>query len=565
VRILILQLTRMGDMIQTTPLVRGLKKKYPNAHITAMLRPMSVPIAERVPEIDDVIVYEEDDIFHDLQSGDSDRLLRAYITTETYINDLRKRQFDVAYNCTHSTISGMLLRIVEMPRVFGADFNDEWRFVLRGPWTNYFFTSAMTREYNALNLCDVFQRIEPDPAPRQDLALEVTAADRAAAQAILDKADVGPDDKIICFQIGASDDNKRWAEANYAALAKRIVEKYNARIFLVGVKDEGRYGERFETLAPGLATHLFGKTSIGELAGLLERSDLLVTNDTGTMHVAATVKCPITLVSVGYVQFRETGPYLPDCVAIEKRRVELKRSGWSSAATPIEEQPSPHHVFQAVEATLAARAGRSAPSIPDTPDWKHIYMYRSEFAPDGCLEWYPLVKRPPSRIALVRLAYRAMWLDYLDEDREYDNQEQFRKMLAHHQVDPDAAQNDLRKLITDFAGIRDQARHGVAATEQLLQSLTETRDLATAQKLAADLTQLDEAIRVYGELHRDVKPLVTIARFGRDNLEGLDPVVLAQSTLAIYQAMEAEAAGMEQKLLLLTEVVAPPVRSPAHG
>ena len=109
-RILVAQMTRMGDMLQNSPLTRALRLRYPNAHITAMVRPMARGIAERNPDIDEIIVYEEDAMFLDLRSRDSERLLRAYRTAEALVNDLNARKFDVIYNCTHSIASAMLMK-----------------------------------------------------------------------------------------------------------------------------------------------------------------------------------------------------------------------------------------------------------------------------------------------------------------------------------------------------------------------------------------------------------------------------------------------------------------------
>ncbi len=60
-RILVMQTTRMGDVLQTTPLVRALRCKYPDAHIAYMVRNMGKAIAQRNPDVNEVLVHEEDD------------------------------------------------------------------------------------------------------------------------------------------------------------------------------------------------------------------------------------------------------------------------------------------------------------------------------------------------------------------------------------------------------------------------------------------------------------------------------------------------------------------------
>ncbi|HEO69755.1 MAG TPA: hypothetical protein ENN80_00710, partial [Candidatus Hydrogenedentes bacterium] len=150
-RVLVLQTTRMGDVLQTSPLIRGIRRNDPDAHIAVVVRRMGKAIVERNPDVDEVIVHDEDELFLDLRAQDSDRLLRAYETADRYVQLLRSKHFDCAYNCTHSLASAMLLKLAEIPEVVGAHLSEDWQYVLRGRWVSYFFTSVFHREYNDLN------------------------------------------------------------------------------------------------------------------------------------------------------------------------------------------------------------------------------------------------------------------------------------------------------------------------------------------------------------------------------------------------------------------------------
>ena len=252
-RILVTQMTRMGDMLQTSPLIRALKRRHPDATIAVMVRPMGKPTAERNPDIDEIFIYDEDAMFLDLRSHDSLRLLAAYKNADAIISWIRESRFDVVYNCTHSVASAMLLRIAEAPEVVGAHATEDWRFVLRGKWANYFFASVYHRDYNDLNLCDITGRFPEDTEPCRELVFEVEDEDRASVSALLAAGGVREDESVVCLQLGASDEEKRWAVSHFAGLAKRIVDQYGAKVFLVGTSDEAPLGKTFESLAPGLA------------------------------------------------------------------------------------------------------------------------------------------------------------------------------------------------------------------------------------------------------------------------------------------------------------------------
>ena len=108
-RILVNQTTRMGDMLQTSPLIQEIRDKWPEAHIAAMVRGMGKIIGERHPAVDEVIVYNEDDMFLDMRSRDSERYLAAYKSADTRIQALKDARYDIAFNVTHSIASAMLL------------------------------------------------------------------------------------------------------------------------------------------------------------------------------------------------------------------------------------------------------------------------------------------------------------------------------------------------------------------------------------------------------------------------------------------------------------------------
>jgi ADP-heptose:LPS heptosyltransferase len=555
-RILVAQMTRMGDVLQTSTLVRGLRIRHPDAHITAMVRRLGKTIAERNPDINDVIVYDEDAMYLDLRSDDSDRLLRAYEQAVAYVETIRDGNFDVIHNCTHSLASAMLFKLAGASDVVGAHLSDDWQFVIRGRGPNYFFTSVLHREYNDLNLCDLFRHFIKDAPPCRQLVFEVHDEDREAARSILAEHGIGPDDFVACLQLGASDDYKRWPESHFAALAQLLQERRQAGIVLVGVKEEAKLGKVFESHAPGMAVHLFGKTSVPELAALLERANVLVTNDTGTMHIAAAVKCPVVLVSVGYVHFRETGPYGDGHCAIEARRASVGRSDTMKHTADERSAVQPAQVLRAVDLILGREPNGAIPSLEESSALKDVDIHMSRFLTDGCVAWNPVIRRPMSERDYIRIAYRAMWLEFLNakQDKRAET-ESIAATLACFAPSPGGVIYAWHKALCEaFEHMAKLAQRGARTTEQVLDLLQKKGGIARAKERVAEMMQLDEETRVFGEVHPALRPLVAAARFERDNLEGADPVKLAQTTLQIYRDLYARARLTSQKLARVAEL-----------
>ena len=556
-RILVSQTTRMGDVLQTSPLIRAIRHVHPDAHIAILVRRMGRTVAERNPDINQIYVYDEDTMFLHMRAQDSNRLLKAYQDAEAYIDMLRAGHFDVAYNCTHSISSAMLLKLAGIPKVIGAHLSDDWEFILRGPWTNYFFTSVFQRKYNDLNLCEITRRYIPEAPLSRELIFDVQDADRQYVHDLLATHQIADDDFVACFQLGASEDNKRWSEEHFATLAKLLVEQRNARIFLLGVEEESKYGEIFEQHAPGIAAHLFGQTSIPQVAALLQRANLLVTNDTGTMHLATAAGCPIVLVSVGYVHFRETGPYGSGYCAIECRRADVGRA--DSVPDGLGERTliRPEQVRRVIDLVLATPRDTMAPQLTTDAEMDNVDVYRTQFAPDGCLQWYPILRRPMTRLDFTRAAYRAMWLDHLGVQRDPGAQHQSLTLLLGHYApaDPDPIPQWSADLTAIFEDLAQMAQRGAATSEELLHLIRLPGGARQAQPALDALVATDEEMRLFSELHEETKPLVKIGQFERENLEGCDPLALAQTTQQIYQDCQTRAQLFQAKVAHMAQIL----------
>lgn len=548
-RILIVQATRMGDVLQTSPLVRAARRQYPDAHIAVLVRKMGVPIAKRHPDIDEVLVYDEDEMFLALRAKDSDRLLHAYEIADGYITMLRDKAFDLVINCTHSHASALLLKLAGIPRVIGAHLTDEWQYIVRGRWTNYFFTSVCERAYNDINLCDILRNFLEDAPPCRELVFDVRGEDAAFVEDLLARHGIAPDALLVCMQLGASEAHKRWDAGRFGELARLVQERLHARILLVGVESERRFGEAFEAAAPGIATHLFGETSIPQLAALLARSRFLVTNDTGTMHIAASVRCPVVLASVGNVHFRETGPFGEGHCAIERRRVSLGRSDYVPSEVDERTCISADDAYRAVETVLRDDAAQPVRQIGADRLTGEVDLYVTRFAADGYLEWYPVVRQPLRHRDFFRHVYRAAWLEHLDATQSPETEHasataMFRCYLPP--VDGEVA-TWVQEGVAVFARLAALADKGVAATEDLIDVLVR-KDLARARDLVRRLAGLDDEIQVYGELYPETGPVVSSVKYERDNLEGADPLVLAQTTFEIYRACGERCRLVQAKL-----------------
>jgi len=263
------------------------------------------------------------------------------------------------------------------------------------------------------------------------------------------------------------------------------------------------------------------------------------------MHIAAAVKCPIALISVGHVHYRETGPYGAGHCAVEQRRITLGRSDFVPGAIEERDAVSAEQAFRAVEIAL----GGVQPMV-DAPEIANVDYYVSGFAPDGCLQFYPQVHRALTERDLIRMAYRAMWIEHLnDQTNPAGESAAIERMLAHFELpDPAVLTGWSASHAAAFDALQEIAVRGTRITAALLECLNGGKPMTQAKQLVAELMAFDEEARIFAEVHPACRPLALMARFERDNLEGSDPKALAETTLRIYEACAARAGLVAEKL-----------------
>ncbi len=183
-------------------------------------------------------------------------------------------------------------------------------------WTTFLQAASLKRGCSPFNLVDLFCKsagLERGPWPNR---LKEPGPDaRHTAQALLGAPPDGCTG-FVALQLGASEDRRRWPVAHFAALGRLLRERLSLMPVLLGSKGERPLAERYLAHgAPGV--DCCGRTGLEELAGVLCRCALLVSNDTGTMHLAAGLGRPVVAVFLATAQPWDTGPYAPGNICLE--------------------------------------------------------------------------------------------------------------------------------------------------------------------------------------------------------------------------------------------------------
>ncbi|OGW15779.1 MAG: hypothetical protein A3K09_02480, partial [Nitrospinae bacterium RIFCSPLOWO2_12_FULL_47_7] len=319
-KILIMNLTRMGDLIQSTPLIEGLHKKYPQAHITMMVSSDFADFTRRIPHINEIVVFNLRQ-FNDRAFKGSMSWVEIYRYIEHFLNSLIPHNFDLLVNLSHSKLSALMISYLGIKDVRGFTCDNEGDRKTGHPWMQYFGTEPFNRILNSYNLVDIFTRSGDIIPDGRQVKIQTDASDDALISDEIRRLNIQADDLLIGVQAGSSLEGRRWSSKSFAEMGDLLARDLHAKILLFGVASESRIAQEVVAAMAHKerVVDLTGKTGIPELIAWLKKCQYLITNDTGTMHIAAALGTKIVGLFFAHAHPYETGPYGPGHIIFQAR------------------------------------------------------------------------------------------------------------------------------------------------------------------------------------------------------------------------------------------------------
>ncbi|MFH1128937.1 MAG: lipopolysaccharide heptosyltransferase II [Candidatus Omnitrophota bacterium] len=274
-RILIVRTDRIGDVLLSTPVIKVLRDNYPHAYIAMIVSPYSKEIVDGNPYLDEVIIY------------DKDRKHKSWLGSIKFSRNLKKRKFDLALILHPTNRMHLVTYLAGIPRRIGYD--QKLGFLLSDKITHTKqFGQKHEIEYN-LDLIRYLGLETKDAL----VFMPLKAESEKWAEELLLKEQVTKKDKLLAIHPGASCPSKIWPNGQFAEVADKLIEKYGFKVFVIaGPKDTALAQNVLENMLHP-AVNLGGKTSVSQMASLLKRCNLFISNDSGPVHVGSAVGVPV--------------------------------------------------------------------------------------------------------------------------------------------------------------------------------------------------------------------------------------------------------------------------------
>jgi len=525
-RILLVNITRLGDMLQATPTIAGIKAENPGCHIAVLVEKQFEEVCRVIPNIDEVIGIDLNFVVRSIVR-EKDGIIDGYDYVSQMVEELRARNFDYCLNMSSSAYTALLLSLVGIKRNGGWTADDEGYRVIETDWARLFATSVFhqNRQYNSLNLVDVFRcSADVDGHPRHLLINVQPEATEYCEKMIAESGftNTGP---LIAVQAGASQAKRQWSPSRFVEMIKILTEKHNARVVLTGaVKEKAIIDPIVEGCTSPNVVSVAGKTSVPQLAAMLQLSDVLVTGDTGPMHISVAVGTPVVSMFLASAFGFETGPYSEGNIVLQP----VLGCGPCNPNKPCSKPECHDTITPELVAYLAvARVKGDVMQVPqDIADPRGVIVYRSQFDKFGFCDLVPINGTSNDAFLKYRQAYRKLWLDD----------------LGGFEVDPPRKVTSLVVMNDELGGLpvlRELAGRGQMLMEELSAFVRDAASLPSQlKKINGQISELDRDIEELGLTHGPLGPIARMFVFSKENLQGSDALELASQMKSIYQDLE---------------------------
>ena len=306
-KILVINIFGVGDVLFTTPLLRNIKLALPGVTIGYVCNKRTVDLLFNNPDIHRVHVYEKDD-FENLWKKSKVAFLKRIAH---FFDEIKKQHYDLVIDVSLNKYSSFFALVAGIKERVGFDYKK------RGFWLT---KKTTLMGYEGKHVVDFYLDFLTQlgiPAKERHLQVSLSSEDVAWAKQFLQAQGVKPSDRLVAVvpgggaSWGKTAEYKRWPAKRYAKLADKVIEKYHAKIILIGDDSEQALCQDVVSDMTLPCIKSFGKTTLGQFAALLEQCSLAIVNDGGPLHLAVALGVR-TISLFGPVDEHVYGPYPKD-------------------------------------------------------------------------------------------------------------------------------------------------------------------------------------------------------------------------------------------------------------
>lgn len=297
--ILIFHTAFIGDIVLSTPLIKNIKKLYPDSKITYVTTPAGKAVLANNPFLDEIIAYDK--------RGKNKGLKGLF----ALVKELKNKKFDVSYVPHRYLRSSLIVYLSKIPVRIGYDIS-EGKFLLN---------KLINYDKNLHEVDRLLKLLEINCEDKK-IDLYPSAEDKSYIDEFLKDKDI-KNKKLIAVAIGSKWNTKRWPTEYFNELINKLEKRDDIKLILIGGNEEKdlpvTYGEK--------TINAIGKTNLLQLAELIGRCRICITNDSSPIHIASAFDTYILAIFGATVKELGFYPWSPHSEVIENEGLPCRPCG----------------------------------------------------------------------------------------------------------------------------------------------------------------------------------------------------------------------------------------------
>lgn len=273
----------------STPFIRAIREKHPEGFIASLVVPRCAAILKDNPRLNEIIVFDEEGKHKGLRGA-----LRL-------IKLLRSKHFDTAFLLHRSFTRTLICWLAGIGQRIG--YYTKKRAML--------LTKSIEPAREQLHKVEYFLNIAKNlgiETENKDYEFFPGLEDKEYVNGLFQENGLKIDDFLVVINPAGNWSLKRWPKENFAKLCDRLIKDYNARVIITGAASDLKLGQDIASLMQSQPIIFCGKTTLGQLAALMGRVSLVISNDSGPMHIAVSQGAKV-IALFGPTSAKITGPY----------------------------------------------------------------------------------------------------------------------------------------------------------------------------------------------------------------------------------------------------------------
>ena len=292
-RIALLKPSALGDIVHGLPILTALRRRFPQAHIAWIVNRAYEPLLAGHPDLDETISFDR---------GAARRAgwWTAAHCWWSFLRQLRHKRFDLVVDLQGLLRTGVMSQAIRAPRRIGLSSAREG--------ATWFYTDVIAvSQPHAMHAVDRYWLIaEALGVGDEPKHFHVPISETARAWAVEQLR--GCPRPWLAVGVGSRWLTKRWPAQHFAALTQQALDRFGGTAIFVGGGDEAALAQVARQQLIGPARDLTGRTSLPQLAAVLQQADVMLANDTGPLHLAVALGRPV-IAPYTCTKVVRTGPY----------------------------------------------------------------------------------------------------------------------------------------------------------------------------------------------------------------------------------------------------------------